>query len=360
MEEIMVEKPVGIAIVGIGMWCKALATVMQKSGAFKMVTCFTRTPSKRQDFAAAFQCDQDSSYEDVLKRQDVEAILLTTPNSAHGEMTVLAAQHGKHVLVEKPIANLVSDARRMIEACRKNGVVLSVAHNQRRLAGYRKIKAMIQAGNLGKVVTAETNFSHNGGFRLTPQMWRWYEEGCPGGPMMTLGVHPAETLQYLLGPVHSVSAFINRLSLPTEVIDTGAAILRFESGALGYLGSNYITPWVNYCNVYGTEANLYLTVELPARKPDETPGQYGNTWNYADRNSALYMKRKGEDQKVKVDLKPGEILTEEVREFADCIRNRKAPETGGTEGLQALAVILASIQAARTGEAVSLAKVLSE
>ncbi len=103
-----------------------------------------------------------------------------------------------------------------------------------------------------------------------------------------------------------------------------------------------------------------MTVDLPARKPDETPGQYGNTWNYADRNSALYLKRKGEDQKVKVDLEPGEILTEEVKEFAGCIRNRRAPETGGTEGLQALAVILASIQAALTGEAVSLAKVLAE
>jgi len=339
----MAEKPVGIAIVGIGMWCKALATVMQKSGAFKMVTCFTRTPSKRQEFAAAFQCDQDSSYEDALKRRDVEAVLLTTPNSAHGEMTILAAERGKHVLVEKPIANRVSDARRMIEACRKNRVVLSVAHNQRRLAGYRKIKAMIQAGSLGKVVMAETNFSHNGGFRLTPQMWRWYEKECPGGPMMTLGVHPAETLQYLLGPVQSVSAFFNRLCLQTEIIDVGAALLRFESGALAYLGSNFITPWVNYCNVYGTEANLYLTVDLPARKPDETPGQYGDTWNYADRNSVLYLKRKGEDRKIQVDLEPGEILTEEVKEFADCIRNRTAPETGGTEGLQALALILASI-----------------
>jgi predicted dehydrogenase len=178
--------------------------------------------------------------------------------------------------------------------------------------------------------------------------------------MMTLGVHPAETLQYLLGPIQSASAFFNRLCLKTEIIDTGTAIFRFESGALGYLGSNFITPWVNYCNIYGTEANLYLTVDLPARKPDETPGQYGDTWNYADRNSALYLKRKGEDQKIKVDLKTGEILTEEVKEFADCIRNHKVPETGGPEAMQALAVIVAAIRAARTGEVVSLAKVLAE
>ena len=351
-------KPVRIAIVGIGMWCKALATVIEKSGAFKIVTCYTRTKTKREDFAATFRCDQETSYEDVLKRGDVEAILLTTPNSAHSEMTVMAAGHGKHVLVEKPIANRVADARRMVEACKKNSVVLSVAHNQRRLAGYRKMKAMIQAGNLGKVITVETNFSHNGGFRLTPQMWRWHEAECPGGPMMTLGVHPADTLQYLLGPVRSVSAFFNRLCLKTEIIDTGTAILQFESGALGYLGSNFITPWVNYCNVYGTEANLYLTVELPARKADETPGQYGDYWNYAGRNSELCMKRKGEDHKVKVDLESGEILTEEVKEFADCIRNQKIPETGGLEGIQSLAVILAAIRSAQSGETVPLTRIL--
>ncbi len=356
----MDNKPVRIAIVGIGMWCKALANVMQKSGAFRIVTCYTRTKGKREEFAAAFQCDQEDSYENVLRREDVEAILLTTPNSAHGEMTVKAAEHGKHVLVEKPIANRISDARRMIEACQKNGVVLSVAHNQRRLAGYRKIKEMVEAGELGKIVAVETNFSHNGGFRLTPQMWRWYEGECPGGPMMTLGVHPAETLQYLLGPVRSVSAFFNRLCLQAEIIDVGTAILQFESGALGYLGSNFITPWVNSCNVYGTEANVYFMVDLPARKPDETPGQYGDNWNYADRNSALYLKRKGEDQKIKVDLRAGEILTEEVREFADCIRNHRAPETGGAEAMQALAVIVAAIRSAQSGEVVRLARVLTE
>ena len=116
---------------------------------------------------------------------------------------------------------------------------------------------------------------------------------------------------------------------------------------------------MNACKIFGTEANLYLTVELPARKPDETPGQYGGHWNYADRKSSLYLKRKGEDQKINVALEPGEILTEEVKEFADCIRNYRVPETGGPEGLQALAVILAAIQVARTGEAVSLAKVLA-
>lgn len=356
----MVEKPVGMAIVGIGMWCRALANAIHKSPAFKIVSCFTRTKAKREEFARAFSCDAEDSYEDLLKRKDVEGILVTTPNSTHADLTVQAAEHGKHVLVEKPVANRIGDARRMIEACQQRGVVLSVLHNQRRLAGYRKMKAMIEAGEVGQVVSVETNFSHNSGFRLTPQMWRWYEEECPGGPMMTLGVHPADTVQYLLGPVQSVSAFFRRLCLKTEIQDVGGALLQFDSGALGYLGSNFITPWVNYCNLYGTEANLYFTVDLPARKPDETPGQYGDTWNQAGRFSELYIKRKGEDRKAKVELELGAILKEEVEEFAHCIRQGKTPETSGREGMQALAVIAAAIRSARTGEVVTLAEVLAE
>jgi len=352
-------KPVSIAIAGIGMWCKALANAMQRSGAFRIVTCYTRTKAKRDKFAATFLCDQETSYEEVLKREDVESVLLTTPNSLHAEMAVLAAEHGKHVLVEKPIANRISDAKWMIEAFQKNAVVLSVAHNQRRLGGYRKIKTLLETGSLGKIVMVETNFSHNSGFRLTPQMWRWYEEECPGGPMMTLGVHPADTLQYLLGPIQSISAFFNRLCLNAEIIDVGAAILQFESGPLGYLGSNFVTPWVNYCNLYGTEANLYFAVELPVLKTIE-PGRYGDNWNCADRNSTLYLKRKGDDQKTKVDLESGEILVEEVKEFADCIRNRKSPEVSGVEGMRALAVILAAIRSAKLGKPVKIAEILAE
>ncbi len=357
----MSDKPVGIAVVGIGNWGPALANAVSKSPLFKIVTCFTRTKAKREAFAAEFQCNQEDAYEDVVKRKDVEGILITAQNSAHPLLAVQAAEHGKHVMVEKPIANLVADAKRMTEACRKNSVVLLVLHNQRKLAGYRKIKAMLDEGAFGQVAMVESNFSHNSGFRLTPQFWRWHEKECPGGPMMTLGVHPADTLQYLLGPVQTVSAFFNRLVLKTEVIDTGAAILKFESGTQGYLSCNFITPWVNYCNVYGTEANAYFTVELPARKPNETPGQYGNTWNRADQYSELYIKRKGEDQKVKIELKPGEILKEEVEEFAQCIRKGKQPETGGAEGMRSLAVILATIRSAQSGgKPVSVKEILAE
>ena len=355
----MDKKPIGVAVVGTGRWGTGMGYALQRCEEFQIVTCCTRTKARGDRFAQEFHCDHDATFHDVLRNDAVEAVLLTTPNTVHAEHAVLAAEHGRHVLVEKPIATSISDARRIIEACKHSGVVLAVAHNQRRLAGYRKIKSMLDAGSVGRVVSVESNFSHNAGFNLTPEFWRWHEKECPGGPMMTMGVHAADTLQYLLGPVESVSAFFKRLCLKTEIIDTGAAILQFESGTLGYLASNYVAPWNYFFNLYGTEGNLYFHLDLPFVNAPAT-AKYGDNWNYADRYSGLYLRRKGEDDKIEITLEPGEILKEELEEFADCIRTGSIPETGGEQGLRALAVILGAIRSAQSGQIVRMAEVLKD
>jgi len=357
----MNKETIGVAIVGIGNWVKGIARAIQESEKVKIVTCYTRTKAKRDEFSAEFQCEQESSFEAILKREDVSGIVLTTPNNTHATLTVKAAEHGKHVFVEKPIANTIADAKRMIEACQKNGVVLAVAHNQRRLNGYRKIKGMLQERRLGEVVMVETNFSHNSGLKLTPDAWRWYEDECPGGPIMSLGVHAADTLQYLLGPIKSVSAFLRRLCITAEVIDVGAAILEFDSGTLGYLASNFVTPWIYYCNLYGTEGNVYFTVDLTAPANSRNSRQeYGSNWNNADRYSELYFKHKGENRKIKIDLEYGEVLVEELEEFAGCMQAGRTPEVGGQEGMRSLAVILAAIRSSSSEAAVRVSDILSE
>ena len=88
----------GVAQVGIGAWAGVIANTVQRSKKVRMVTCYTRTPEKREAFSKKYGCDQEKSFEDVLKRNDVDGVLLTTPNAVHAEHAVLAAQHGKHVL----------------------------------------------------------------------------------------------------------------------------------------------------------------------------------------------------------------------------------------------------------------------
>jgi predicted dehydrogenase len=342
---------VRLAQIGLGAWSRIIADGVERSKKARLVTCYTRNPEKREAFSKKYGCDQEKSFEDVLKRDDVDGILLTTPNAIHAEHAVLAAQHGKHIYVEKPIANTLTDGKKMVDACQEAGVVLLVGHDMRRLSGYRKIKELIDQGAIGKPAIVESNFSAGTGFILTPAQWRWYgdDSGCPGGALMTMGVHHADTLQYCFGPVKKVSAFFNKLYIPADVEDVNVTIFQFESGVLGYLGSTYVSPRVNWINAHGTDAILSCTVGLPMTSNRE---EYFKVWPVVDNYTTLQLFEKNKDKPEKIPLSIGDPILEEIDEFADCIRTGKKPETDGEVALAALALIRAAIESARTGRPV--------
>jgi predicted dehydrogenase len=352
------EKAVRLALVGIGAWSGAIANAVMKSKKAKLVTCFTRTPEKRKAFSEKYGCDQEKSYEDLVKRGDIDGILVTTPNAIHAEQVALATQYGKHVFVEKPIANTIADGKRIIEVCEKAGVVLMVGHHMRRFAGFRKLKELMDQGAIGKPIQVDTNFSHNAGFALTPKEFRWRgdDSGCPAGSLMTLGVHLAETLNFFLGPIKTAYAYFNKLYIPAPVDDVTATIFRFESGILGYLGSNFASPKALWMYIYGTNANLLCTVTLP-----ELPfAEYLLRVPLVDQDTRVQIFEKGKTGSKDVPLTVGDPVLEEIDEFAHCIQTGEKPETDGKGALAALALIRAAIESARTGQEVKIAGVLSE
>ena len=346
------EDVVRVGLVGIGSWSGVISNAVERSKKVKLVTCFSRTPEKRAAYSKRYGCDQEASYEDLLKRKDVDGVLLTTPNAAHAEEAILAAQHEKHVYVEKPIDNTLAKGRKMVEACQKAGVVLLVGQDMRRLSGFRKMKELIDGGVIGRPVMAESNFSAGLGFELTPDKWRWYgdDSGCPAGALMTMGVHHADTLNHFFGPVEKVSAFFNKLYIPADVEDVTMTIFQFESGVLGYLGSSYATPRTNWVYVYGTDAMLLCSVTLPNMPFDE----YLKVWTVVDRYTTLQLIGKGKDKPEEITLPVGDPILEEIDEFADCVRTGAKPETDGKGALAALALIRAAIESARTGKQVRL------
>jgi UDP-N-acetyl-2-amino-2-deoxyglucuronate dehydrogenase len=341
---------VRVGLVGIGSWSGVIADATQRSKKLKLVTCYSRTPDKRSVYSQRYGIEQEKNYEDLLKRKDIDGILIVTPNAVHAEQTVLAAQYGKHVYVEKPIANTLEDGRKMIEACRKAGVVLQVGQLMRRLAGYRKIKEFIDRGAIGEPVMAEANFSHNLGFQLTPEKWRWRgdDTGCPAGALMTMGVHHADTLIHYFGPIKTAFSYFSKLCIPAPVEDVTTTIFKFESGVLGYLGSNYCSPKANYVYVFGTKANLLCTVTLPNVPFDE----YLKIWPSVDRYTQLTLFELDKDGGKDISLPVGDPVLEEIDEFADCIRTGAKPETGGESSLAALTLIRAAIESAKTGKPV--------
>jgi predicted dehydrogenase len=343
---------VGMALIGIGGWGGIIGSAVQRSQKARLVTCYARTPEKRQAFSQKYGCDQEKSFEDVLKRDDVEGLLLVTPNAVHAEHAVLAAQHGKHVFVDKPIANTLADGKKMIEACQKAGVTLLVGHDIRRVSGFRKAKELIDQGAVGKPVMVESNFSGRLGFELTPEKWRWYgdDSGCPAGALMTMGVHHADTLNYYFGPIKKVFAFFNKLYTLAAVEDVTMTTFQFESGALGYIGSSYVSPRTNWIYVYGTDAQLFCNLALPNAPLEE----YLRIWPVVDKYTVLQLIGKTKDKPETIPFPIGDPILEEIDEFADCIRTGKKPETDGQGALVALALIRAAIDSARTGKPVDL------
>lgn len=336
---------VRLGVCGLGSFSVVIANTIQRSKKIELVTCYDVLPERRKATSDRYGCAQETSYEDMVGRDDLDGVVLVSPNAVHREQTELAARHGKHVYVEKPIANTLADGRKMIKACEQAGVTLLIGHVHRRHAANRKAKELIAGGAIGKPIMVEANLSSGQGWDLKPDEFRWRSDdsGCPGGALMTIGVHQADTLNYLFGPIKRVSAFFTRLHIPAPVEDVTTTILEFESGILGYLGCKFASPRTNWMYVYGTEANLVRTVARVDRRFDVERKQG------PDQSTRLELFGKGETEPTPVPLTIGDPLLEEIDEFADCILTGRKPETDGRSSLKALALIRAAIESARTG-----------
>jgi predicted dehydrogenase len=227
-------------------------------------------------------------------------------------------------------------------------VILSVGHSARRLKGNRKIKEIIDSGAIGKLVMAECNFSNDRSLELTPDKWRWYKDKSPGGPLVQLAVHHADTLNYLFGPAKTVTCMAKRLYTPAEIEDVTMTVLEMESGQLCYIGSNWASQGTFFTNVYGMEANLYFTLDF-------------NFWqrsDIVDQHSQLEIQHRGSSEHKQVPLERGDMFREQLEEFADCIRGKRSPEVGGQDGIAALAIVYAALRSAESGRVVALKEVM--
>jgi predicted dehydrogenase len=200
---------------------------------------------------------------------------------------------------------------------------------------------LIDQGAIGNAVLAEANFSLPG--TLTPEKWRFYRETCPGGPLMQLGVHHADTLQYWLGPVESISGSFSRMATSAEIDDVGIASLRFASGALGTITSSYVSPKTYWLRLYGTEGNLHYQTDM-------------SIWPNAEQmDSATMLTLTDKSGKqTPIEFETCDMLHDQLDEFARCVRGETGPETGSQEAVAALSVIRGALESHEAGRAISV------
>ncbi|NPV54466.1 MAG: Gfo/Idh/MocA family oxidoreductase [Firmicutes bacterium] len=331
---------IGVALVGLGDWSEVLAQQIARSSRVRLISVFARREQRRADFARMYGCKAAGSYEELLQDPEVQGVILATPNSVHEEQIRLAAEFGKSVLVEKPISASIEQAKRISEIAAENSIVIAVGHNSRRRPESRMLKQLITEGRIGESVMVEGTFSHDRGLRLRAGEWRWAREECPTGPLIQLGIHHADTLHYLFGPVRSVFGMQKRLHSAADIDDTTVTVFEFESGCLGYIGSSYATAATYRIVVYGTRGQLFYDDSLGFFKVDVSGGA----------------------ERIKISVPKQSVaasLLEEIDEFADCISQRRQPEVTVQDGLRAVALVAAAELSAREGRLVSIHEVLN-
>src|SRR5919108_3359481 len=285
-----------VACIGMGWWSDVLADAMKRSGKLTIAACHTRSEEKRQKFAAKYGCRAARSYDEILDDRSIEAIINTTPNSVHRETTVAAAKAGKHVFLDKPIANSIEDARALTLACRRAKVVLALGYQRRRESHFRWIKQHL--GEFGKLVNAEANISRDRLGKIDLSSWRYTAAGMPGGVMLQIGIHYSDVLEYVLGPVKAVSGRLAQLVLPGDNPDVASLILEHENGALATLNASYASASEYYLmNIYGKEASAYY-----------------------DLHQGLRWLKRGAEKSEAVSVRKTDPIVEELEEFMRAVR----------------------------------------
>ena len=318
--------PLGVALLGAtGMWGPRLAEAGRRSGSVRVVTAHARDRERLEEVAARLGAEPAATLDAALGHPEVEAVLIATPNDVHAEQALAAAARGLHASVEKPLADTVAAAERIRDAFEEAGLVLAVGHEMRRLGAARRAKELVDEGALGTVVLAEANWSLTS--RLSPSAWRWHRDRAPGGPLLQLGIHHADTLAYLLGPIARSSGSFGHVATEAESDDVGVVTLEFAGGARGVITGSYVSPRTYFLRLYGTEGVLEYVGDL-------------SVWPRAEAfDAASTLTLRTADGARPVPFAPRDPLAEQLDEFARCIREGGRPETGGGEGIAALRVI---------------------
>ena len=232
------------AIVGLGWWGKTLVKAARDFGApIHFVRGVTLEPDTVRDFTAEHEIAIGTSFEEVIADPQIQAVILATPHSKHRAQVEAAAAAKKHIYCEKPFALAKADAVAMLEACKRAGIVIGVGHHFRLMPSMRVLDELMKAGAFGTIMQVEGNYSHDWLATMPADSWRVAAAESRAGGMTGMGIHVLDCFRDVVGPMKRISALSKARALKLPTGDTTAALIEFENGAAGTLGTTIKTPF---------------------------------------------------------------------------------------------------------------------
>lgn len=343
------KEPVRIAVLGAGLIGQRHIQHVKDEPKAELVAIVDPTLEAKA-LAESLGVKWSADYEALLKSDKPDGAIIATPNLLHLSCGLASIEAGVPALVEKPIADDVLAATRLVEAAEKAGVPLLVGHHRRYNPLIRKAKEIIDSGRVGRI-TAVNGLC----WFLKPDDYfdvAWRREPG-GGPVLLNLIHVVDDLRNLCGEVVSVQAVESSVARGFPVEDTAAIVLRFQNGALGTISISdaVAAPWsweltAGENPAYPhTDESCYL---IGGTRGSLTVPQL-DLWYYAgDRSWWAQIEHE------RVTFEKQDPLVLQVRHFCEVIQGKEKPLVSGREGLQSLKVTLAVKQAAATGGVVRL------
>lgn len=331
---------IGFAILGAGVIAEyhAQAIAANRENGARLIAIGHHDTQRFAEIERRFGVPCQTEYE-LLSNPQVDVLCLCTPSGQHAQQTIAAAQAGKHVLVEKPMATRLEDADAMIVACDQNRVKLGVAFQSRTKPVFQRVYAAIQSGELGELTLGLVNLPFYRSQAYYDQAaWRgtWALDG--GGVLMNQGIHQVDLLAWYMGDPVSVTAHALTLQREIEVEDTLCASLRFASGALAAINATVIAApgFPPRLEIYGTRGGVQVDGDTVMRwwsqdapEPAPTIAELASAGAGADPRGISVVGH-----------------TALVGDFISALRESRPVLVDGVEGRRSLALVISIYQAA--------------
>ncbi len=311
---------------------KSIAPALVADEHSKLVAFFSHSLERAEEMRDRFGVEAAYDDLDALLNDDrIEAVYLSSPVHRHCPEAVAAAEAGKHVLCEKPMALSADDCRRMIQAARSNGVHLAVAYFRRFWPKARRMKRLIRDGSIGRPVSARIRLG--GLYDPSPQdpkHWRVRLAEGGGGALQDVGSHRLDLMCYLLGEPRRVAGMADTLTMDYEVADTETLICRFANGAHLVCETYWNLPRpLDEFEIRGSEGSLMATP--------------------FDAGPVLLLDRYEKIEELEVPPPEGIRHQALIEDFSEAIAEGRAPGFDGHDGMFATAVIAAAYRSWQTG-----------
>jgi UDP-N-acetyl-2-amino-2-deoxyglucuronate dehydrogenase len=286
-----------------------------------------------------------ASLPQLLKGADVDVVALCTPSGLHPQQAILAARAGRHVITEKPMATRWSDGLHMVRECDEADVHLLVVKQNRRNTTLQALKRALEKGRFGRIYMVTLNV-----FWSRPQSyydsarWRGTWE-FDGGALMNQASHYVDLVDWLIGPVESVQAYVATLARNIQVEDTATVGVRWRSGALGSINVTMLTYPRNF------EGSITVIGERGTARVGGVAVNEIQHWEFAEHDPDDDSVRSASYQTASVY---GTGHTGYYANAVKVMRGEAEPDTDGREGLRSLELLIASYLSARDGRRVAL------